>query len=240
LKLIFENSLDQRTTDSSSEDEIAALSAGSITAAPEVLLPGFASPPKVADSSGISTGTNRNGIHLEATSRLDSLSLDGQHASITDSPQPKFKTSMPQLAFPRVKPRISVQQSLLTSSLAAQSSSPDNPFSELYASVAARGQESRSLCVYFPYSKTPHKPMELIVQPDAIVEEVIGFSLWTYWEEKWKPDLDSDCDDEEMKKTRLSAVCWNLRIAEDDGEVDEDFPCRRASMLGYGIILTFQ
>jgi hypothetical protein len=192
----------------------------SISAAPDVLLPGFAPSPKESDRSVKGRGTesvSRSTVS-HFNENLFPASKQSQHA----------KTTVPQLSFSRIKPRTLVNRSLLTSLLSAQSSSPENPFSELYASVAARGQESCTLFVYFPRSKTPNKPMELIVQPDATVEEVIGFSLWTYWEEKWKPSLDSDCkDDDETTKLRLSAVCWNLRIAEDDGEVDEDFPCKK-------------
>ncbi len=68
--------------------------------------------------------------------------------------------------------------------------------------------------------------MDLNVRRDATVEEVIGFALWTYWEEGWKPKLDEGLngEDDEQWATHLSAVGWILRITEDDGEVDDDFP----------------
>jgi hypothetical protein len=198
-----------------------ALSPGSIAAAPELHIPGLSYPPENPEHSTLSIASETN---TGNKSQLDSLQLESNQASASHSrTKTKAKT---ELSFTRVKPNTPAQQSLLTSVLAAQSSSADNPFSELYASVAARGQDTYSLCVYFPHSKTPNKPMELTTQRDASVEEIIGFSLWNYWEERWKPDLDADCsDDDEKKKIRFSAVSWNLRIAEDDGEVDEDFPC---------------
>jgi hypothetical protein len=74
--------LDQRITDSSSEDEIAALSAGSIAAAPEVLLPGFASSTKGPDPPGISPGTD-HWHHLETVSRPDNSRVNDQRSSTT-------------------------------------------------------------------------------------------------------------------------------------------------------------
>ncbi|VDC07496.1 unnamed protein product [Peniophora sp. CBMAI 1063] len=97
-----------------------------------------------------------------------------------------------------------------------------NPFSELYSAISGRGASaSTNVTVFFPQSKTPMKAMNLVVRKDATVEEVLGFALWTYWEEKWEPRLDEGDDTPEEK---LSAVGWVLRIAEEDGEVDEDFP----------------
>jgi len=68
--------------------------------------------------------------------------------------------------------------------------------------------------------------MELNVRRDATVEEVIGYALWNYWEEGWLPKLDEglESEDDPKKVARLSAAGWILRLAEDDGEVDDDFP----------------
>lgn len=63
--------------------------------------------------------------------------------------------------------------------------------------------------------------MDLSVRKDATVEEVLGFALWNYWEEGWLPKLDEGVGEEDP---RLAGVGWILRITEDDGEVDEDFP----------------
>jgi target of rapamycin complex 2 subunit MAPKAP1 len=68
--------------------------------------------------------------------------------------------------------------------------------------------------------------MHLNVRSDATVEEVVGFSMWSYWEEGWLPKLDEGLSGEDDPKwaSRLSATGWILRIAEEDGEVDDDFP----------------
>lgn len=121
------------------------------------------------------------------------------------------------------------------SSMLAQSSGSSNPFSELYAAISGRGHPTNSMTivVYFPHSKGPRgrgaKGMELNVRKDASVEEVVGYALWNYWEEEWEPKLDEglDGDGEEAERKRrqkLSALGWVLRIAEDDGEPDDDFP----------------
>ncbi|KAJ7054461.1 stress-activated map kinase interacting protein 1-domain-containing protein [Mycena amicta] len=106
-------------------------------------------------------------------------------------------------------------------------SSSTNPFAELYAAVSGRGEGAQTnVQVYVPSARAPRgQAMDLSVRKDATVEEVIGFALWTYWEEGWLPKLDEGIEnDEDKKATRLSAVGWTMRIAEEDGEVDDDFP----------------
>ncbi|KAJ7154693.1 stress-activated map kinase interacting protein 1-domain-containing protein [Mycena filopes] len=119
------------------------------------------------------------------------------------------------------------QRSALTA-LIVSSGESTNPFAELYAAVSGRGEgASTNVVVYFPAARAPKgQAMELNVRKDATVEEVIGFALWTYCEEGWLPKLDEGMEgaDEEKLATRLSAVGWIMRIAEEDGEVDDDFP----------------
>jgi len=144
-------------------------------------------------------------------------------------------------------------KSALSAMLAPSSSSP-NPFAETYASISGRGvapAQRVSIQVFFPRAtgikdggrdggrSKVREGMELSVRKDATVEEVIGFALWTYWEEGWLPPLDHGLPkggeeaEEEERRVRLSAVGWILRITEDDGEIDDDFPrefcCRRHS-----------
>lgn len=120
-------------------------------------------------------------------------------------------------------------KSALSAMLAdAGGSSSTNPFTELYSAIAARADsDSMVVNVYFPHAREPAgKPLKLKVRKDASVEEVLGFALWSYWEEGWLPKIDEGLQGEEDPKweSRCSAVGWILRIAEDDGEVDEDFP----------------
>ena len=62
------------------------------------------------------------------------------------------------------------------------------------------------------------------VRQDVTVEEVIGHALWIYWEDKAEPRLDDGLGENTEGAICLSAVGWCLRIVEDDGEVDEDYP----------------
>lgn len=147
-------------------------------------------------------------------------------------PQLTQKASTPSF---RKKPLpVAVQRqakSALTAMLASESAGSDNPFTTLYAAIAGRTDTNTvKLTMYFPHSKThKRKPMELKTRKDATVEEVIGHALWAYWEQKCEPALDAGLNENDpQREARLSASAWCLRIVEDDGEVDEDYPGRFA------------
>lgn len=94
-----------------------------------------------------------------------------------------------------------------------------NPFASLYASVAAPPTlPSLKLELFFPHSEDPSDPLLVTVRKDATVEEVTGYGLWRYYDEGREPVLDED------NEAEMSTIAWGLRIVEDDGEVDEDFP----------------
>ena len=110
-------------------------------------------------------------------------------------------------------------------SIMMAASNTTNPFSDLYSAISGRGVSpaaSMTATVFFPFAREDAgKPMALSVRRDATVEEVLGFALWSYWEAGWLPRLDEDPN---APEERLTAVGWVMKIAEDDGEVDEDFP----------------
>jgi target of rapamycin complex 2 subunit MAPKAP1 len=114
------------------------------------------------------------------------------------------------------------QKSALTAVMASSGRST-NPFAELYAAISGRAETaSMNVQVFFPHAlQPPGNAMDLNVRKDATVEEVIGFALWSYWEEGWLPKLD---EGQNWEDDPQSAVGWIMRIAESDGEVDEDFP----------------
>lgn len=133
-----------------------------------------------------------------------------------------------ELTFPRKKvPPIRPMKSALTAMLAKTSSST-NPFEEFYAAISGRAEgESKAVAVYFPKATKPMgQVMELNVRKDATVEEVLGHALYRHWEEGWLPKIDEGLEGEEDPRWSIvcSAVGWILRIAEEDGEVDGDFP----------------
>lgn len=158
-------------------------------------------------------------IKNRSTSQVNGASASGvaHHSAVDD-----MFTRRP---VPPVHPAKSALTAMLASSSASSSS---NPFTEFYSAISGRSEsESASVCVYFPHARKPSgQMMELNVRKDATVEEVLGFALWTYWEEGWLPKLDEGLEGEDDPKwaVKCSAVGWILRIAEEDGEVDEDFP----------------
>jgi target of rapamycin complex 2 subunit MAPKAP1 len=132
-------------------------------------------------------------------------------------------------------PAIPLQGKSALTAMLASSTTTANPFAELYGAVSGKGEaasQAIGITVFFPKSLSPSRPMELTVKRDSTIEEVLGFALWNYWEDGWMPKLDSgmedwadrEGDEGDKWKTRMSTVGWIMRIAEEDGEVDEDFP----------------
>ena len=123
----------------------------------------------------------------------------------------------------KVSPVRTTAKSALSRMMAATNTT--NPFSDLYSSISGRGVSpaaSMTVTVFFPFAREQAgEPMKLSVRKDATVEEVLGFALWSYWEAGWLPRLDEDPN---VPEEKLSAIGWVMKIAEDDGEVDEDFP----------------
>lgn len=135
--------------------------------------------------------------------------------------------------------------SALSALLRKQNSGPSNSFAQFYAGVAGRSSDAPSAIVeiYFPFAEANNKQpapgqnpnssaltlnaktksMKLCVRKDAPMEELIGYSLYCYVEEGWKPELDKDTTDEEALDIKLTTIGYTLRIVED-GEVDDDFP----------------
>lgn len=104
-------------------------------------------------------------------------------------------------------------------------STAQNPFRRLYAAMdASEVGTSVNLSLYFPHSSKPKEPIRVQIRKDATCEEVIGFGLYLFVEQRdqdVKEMLGSSTPTDNVKWTPEG---WNLRIAEEDGEVDEDFP----------------
>lgn len=83
-----------------------------------------------------------------------------------------------------------------------------------------------SLSLYFPHSDAPSKPLKTLIRKVSTVEEVVGLGLFLFGEEGRKPALEEGDEPEgsREREIKLSTRGWGLRIVEDDGEVDEDFP----------------
>jgi hypothetical protein len=134
------------------------------------------------------------------------------------------------------------QRSGLSALLMKHSQGPSNPFAAMYKHVAGgsvSGGSNTTIEVYFPFASQSKsgakgsKSMTLTVRKDASMEEIIGYSLYCYIEEDWKPKLDESLTEnsgQEEREVRMSTLGWTLRIVED-GEVDDDYPAIDRSML---------
>ena len=74
--------------------------------------------------------------------------------------------------------------------------------------------------MFLPFSETPEKPLCISVKKDTSVDNVMGYCLFEYINEKTLPILNN---------TMLNVALWSIRIVEDDGEIDEDFPALERS-----------
>lgn len=94
---------------------------------------------------------------------------------------------------------------------------PSNPFSE-YSRFDSRTIDAphllKRLSIFLTMQSKPQykTPMEVAVIRSAKVHELIGLICWQYTQEGREPKLKADVD----------AYC--LRIAEESGEIDNDFP----------------
>ncbi|KAB5570092.1 stress-activated map kinase interacting protein 1-domain-containing protein [Coniochaeta sp. 2T2.1] len=115
-------------------------------------------------------------------------------------------------------------KSLLTAAFHAMNAKPAVPF-EKFASLSGQGDPNPiMLRIYTPFSEVS-KPFEVRIRRivhqgesgsrPVTVADLIGLSLWRYNEEKREPPLPSD---------KLNVNWWMLRMVEEDGEVDDDFP----------------
>ncbi|KAI7941178.1 hypothetical protein MJO28_013463 [Puccinia striiformis f. sp. tritici] len=149
---------------------------------------------------------------------------------ITNTPSRKTKKKA-QLSFKKIElqdPKLCKTikpKSILTQLLTAQSasSSGDNPFKCFYALLASKERNSFKLSLYYPFSKLPKKPIKTSMKTDVCVEEVVGFALWNYVEENRLPKL-NELDKSFESLDLFESFSWCLRLVEDDGEVDDDFP----------------
>lgn len=143
--------------------------------------------------------------------------------------QPIIDAPLSEMTFHRRPVPPPLPQVSALSKMLASSGGSSNPFGELYAAISGRGESAAmDVKIYFPHAHQPRgEAMVLSVRKDATIEEVIGFALWSYWEEGWLPKLNENVSENDPK---LTALGWVIRISEDDGEVDEDFPRK------YGIL----
>ncbi len=143
---------------------------------------------------------------------------------------PPLQMSVGELPPPRpmstIRPLSMMQpKSLLSAALRAKKTKPALPF-DSFASLSGQGDPNPILLrIYAPHSNTPSRPFEVLIRRtvhqgeggdrSVTVADLIGLSLWRCNEEKLQPPLPSD---------KLNVNWWTLRMVEEDGEVDDDFP----------------
>ncbi|KAK4461413.1 stress-activated map kinase interacting protein 1-domain-containing protein [Cladorrhinum samala] len=125
-----------------------------------------------------------------------------------------------------IRPTSMVQpKSLLSAALKAKKTKPALPF-DSFASLSGQGDPNPiRLRIYAAHSANPSKPFEVLIRRTVhegeggdravTVADLVGLSLWRYNEEKLEPPLPAD---------KLNVNWWTLRMVEEDGEVDDDFP----------------
>ena len=67
--------------------------------------------------------------------------------------------------------------------------------------------------MFLPFSSTAS--FEITVKKDANVQEVIGYTLYEYVNKGFDPPIPTHLYDTSL---------WSVRIAEEDGIIDDDFP----------------
>lgn len=116
-------------------------------------------------------------------------------------------------------------KSLISEALNVKKTKPAAPF-ETFATLSGKGESSPLMIrIYTPYCKTPAKPFEVLIRRSVRddnevdrpvnVADLIGLALWRYNEEKLEPPLPAD---------KLNLNWWTLKMVEEGGEVDDDFP----------------
>ncbi|KAJ9477773.1 Target of rapamycin complex 2 subunit AVO1 [Pseudozyma hubeiensis] len=250
-----------RSSTSQGRDDILTARSSPVTSRPAVPprndIPSLPAPPKMVisatddsdENSDINKATHaRSSRTKRRNSRRMSQPHDGRFAEQSDYFS-SIRVSRSQLEAQHAnRPK----GSILSSMLQKQDSGPENPFAAFYAGIAGRAATVPSMTVqiYFPsadsrqpspssppasgaisvHAKT--KSMKLNIRKDATMEEVIGYGLYCYVEENWKPELDSagSSRSDSEREARTTTIGWNLMIVED-GEVDDDFPAIDQSLL---------
>ncbi|KAI7898040.1 stress-activated map kinase interacting protein 1-domain-containing protein [Cokeromyces recurvatus] len=147
------------------------------------------------------------------TTPITAIEISPEPSESKDRHKP---TQQPPLEYTKKMISHPLTVSALSALIAEKATTAENPFSE-YAFVSGKGEGNRSitLCVYLPHSSEPSKPMSLVVRSDAITDDVIGFILYSYVEQKRQPELEEAAYD---------LAEWVLLIAEEDGEIEDDLP----------------
>ena len=120
----------------------------------------------------------------------------------------------PRKELPSSPPTIELKRSTLSAQLAQFPSMPVNPFNEYsrFDGRVGEGGQTKRIVIFLTMSTQRHIPMEVVTVCSARVQDLIGLICWQYMNENREPKL----------KPSVNYYC--LRIAEENGDVDPDFP----------------
>ncbi|KAH6687242.1 stress-activated map kinase-interacting protein, partial [Plectosphaerella plurivora] len=196
-----------------------------------------------SDASDMSAGFLES---IDSTGILDAVENPGQQAApeqhIVGTPPRQFTRSStvrksqapPRIlqALPPPRPMTMIRpvsmiqpKSLLSAALKARKTKPTVPF-EKYANLSGQGENNPIAVRIFPaFSNDPETPYEVLIRRmvhhgeggdrPVTVADLIGLSLWRYIDSKRGPPIPSD---------KWNTNWWALRMVEEDGEIDDDFP----------------
>lgn len=178
--------------------------------------PSVLPPPTGGPVPGLAPQMARGDSTASNNSLAPPPSNSGKQPRPPPSPVLTFPSRASLATLPPPPPRKSALSAMLSAS--AEDAGPANPFARLYGALSTKANDGLGLSVYFPHSDEPGRAIKVRVKKDLTCEEVIGVGLGAYFEEGREPKIEVGEDEEG------ETVKWNLRIVEDDGEVDEDFP----------------
>lgn len=112
--------------------------------------------------------------------------------------------------------------SKLTSQINEKRATFDDPL-EVYVEASGKSElRPLKLKMYMPSSDHPRIPWEVSVRRDVNVASAIGFALYCY--NNSIPAPGKPARTPKLPPNMCNANKWTLRIVEEDGEPDEDFP----------------
>ncbi|KAJ3404199.1 hypothetical protein HDV05_007286 [Chytridiales sp. JEL 0842] len=118
-------------------------------------------------------------------------------------------------------PKSVVSGPSVLSNLLKSQGSADNPFASEFSYFSGKGDpDPLRLKIYIPFSDEPLRPLEIAVKNESNVEDVIGYALFEYLNEDRQPPI---------PESKCNVIFWNMRIVEDDGTIDDDFPALERS-----------
>jgi target of rapamycin complex 2 subunit MAPKAP1 len=188
------------------------------------------------DSPSILDTVENNGLPMQASPRAQVVGTPPRAFARTSTIRksqapPRFLGSLPP---PRplstIRPLSMIQPtSLLSEALQSKKSKskPVTPF-QRFATLSGEGDRKKPILlnIYAPSSNSPDEPFEVLIRRDisddasgnpkpVTVTDLIGLSLLRYIQEKREPPLPAD---------KHNVNWWTLRMVEEGGEVDYDFP----------------